>query len=251
MIRRDADGIGVVIHGLASHAFSLAAAIRVLDEAGEHAQAVPLVRQLVECAVTAMWVEEFGRRAAVTIMREDARNRLETFRRYEGDGIADDGSIEVWSAALVTLSELSGRESEKFHQRCDELQDMSRAYNVYRALSALSHAGGAVVDLYSSRVETSDAAPLGMTISATARPWPHGDVLGIALSQLLYAGMAWDRMVKGRPRRTRLKEIAAELGLTLTWSASATGLTRQRTWEKEQKARRAAGASAGPSGGRA
>ena len=89
MLRRDGEPVGLTLFGLAAHCYSLARAVRLLDDAGEGTQIVPLVRQLLECSVTSMWVESYGKRAALKIQREEARARGAVFKAFVQSGSPD------------------------------------------------------------------------------------------------------------------------------------------------------------------
>ncbi|WP_432456567.1 hypothetical protein [Cellulomonas iranensis] len=240
-IRRDSDIVALTVFGLASHVYSLAKAVRVLDDADEGPQIVPLVRQMIECSVTAMWVEKYGRRAAITLLREDARGRRNAFETFVKSGLPDDGSVDRWQNELDVLDPDTSASSEKFWQRCEELDGMSGAYAMFRALSGVSHAGSMVVDLYAQPADVTPESPLGVALVAQPKMWAHDAVRGTGLMYLLLAGMAWDRLDKRHRARTRLKQIAAELGLRLTWSESAVGLSRDSDWQRKQRERRRAG----------
>ncbi len=248
MPRRDGQVVGLTLYGLAAHAYSLARAIRILDEAGEGAQIVPLTRQLMECAMTALWVETFGARAAVKILREEARNRVSVFKAFIETGTPDDGSIDRWEEELASLDPLTTKASERLFQRCEEVEGMSGGYALYRALSALSHAGGMIVDLYLEPTPATGRQPDGdLRLVTRPKEWARDAVLGLALVYLLHAAMAWDRYEQKHPRRTRLKQIAAEMDMKLKWTPTATGLERQREWDKAQKARGRSSRSGAPS----
>lgn len=239
MLRRDGQIVGLTLYGLAAHAYSLARAIRILDAAGEGAQVVPLTRQLLECAMTALWVETFGLRAAVKIQREEARSRVAVFKAFVETGTPDDGTVAQWEGELARLDTLTTKPSEKLYQRCEEVEGMLGGYSMYRALSALSHAGGMIVDLYVEPTPATVHQPDGgLRLATHPKEWARDAVLGLALVYLLHAAMALDRNEKIHPRRTRLKQIAAEMNMKLDWSPTAIGLKRQHEWEKDQKTKR-------------
>lgn len=237
--RRESEIVALSLYGLAAHAHSLAGAIRVLDKTEQTITLVPLVRELLECAVTAMWVESFGKRAAMKILSEDARQRVQAFKSFVDAGAPDDGSEARWQGELEWLKPQTTPASEKLYQRCEEIKGLDGAYAMYRALSGLSHPSGLLIDLYMEATPPTEAQPEGgLRLVVEPEGWTNDAMLGIALNYLLLTSMAWDRIVKGRPARTRLKQVATELGVRLEWTPTAEGLRRHRDWEKEQAAQR-------------
>jgi len=147
--------------------------------------------------------------------------------------------VASWEAQQSRLDPLTTKASEKLYQRCEELDIGERAYPMFRALSALSHAGGSVIDLYfEATPPTGDQPDGGLVPAAHPKDWARDEVIGIALVYLLHAAMAWDKYEKDHPRRTRLKQIAAEMGMKLAWNQTAIGQKRQSAWGQEQKTRR-------------
>jgi hypothetical protein len=236
-LRRDSDLVPLTVFGLAAQANALAKAVRDLEAAGEGAQIVPLVRQVLECSVTAMWVEKYGRRAALTLQRGDARSRVQMFREFVRSGVPDDGSVEHWTEELKKIDPAESRHGEKFFERCQELDGMTGTYAMYRALSALSHASGTVISLYTVLDDVTPDNPVGVALARQPREWAQDAVVGICLTYLLFAQMAWDRLDGTHRARSRLKQIAGEMGLQLSWTQSAVGLKRHSEWERSNRVR--------------
>lgn len=232
ILARDHESVGLTLFGLASHCVALARAVRTLEGTDDGAAIVPLVRQMLECTITAVWLQTYGARASVKIHSEDARARLATFKNFVEAGYADDGSIKHWQSELDSLAPLTTKASEKVYERCQEIEGFSSLYAEYRAFSSLSHASAMVVDLYIEK------RPNGrIEAAAQAKDWARDAVVGLSLIYLLLAVRAWDTYEKGHPRRTRLKEIAAEMNIRLEWKQTAAGLKRQSEWERQKKAR--------------
>lgn len=237
ILARGHEIVGLTLFGLASHCHALARAVRTLERADEGAAIVALVRQMLECTITAVWVQSYGARAALKMQREDARARVATFKEFVEAGYADDGSTALWQSELEALDPLTSKPSEKIYERCEELEGFHAFYAEYRAFSSLSHAGMMVVDLY---IQTRPSG--GIDVAARGRDFSQDAVAGLSLIYLLFAAMAWDTFEKGHPRRTRLKQIAAEMNLRVEWKQTAVGLKRQSEWEKQQRARARAAA---------
>jgi len=246
MKRRGMDSIGLTIYGLAAHAHALAAAVRVLDKAGGEPTMVPLVRQILECAVTAAWVEKYGQRAVLAVVHDDARGRVNTFKQFVESGTPDDGSVAEWQAALDLLDPDRSRSSEHFEQRCAEIEGLGGTYAMYRALSGISHASGMVSEMYLRQVDQPTKDQPGVVLARGPEEWARDAVLGTALTYLLLAAAAWDRVDGQHRSRSRLKQIASEIGVRLAWQESAVGLRRQHEWERARRRRRSPQSSGSP-----
>ena len=226
----------LTVFGLAAHAYSLAASVRLLDEAGCGVTMVPLVRQILECAVTAMWVEQYGERTSLLLLHEDARSRVQMFTKFVEGGYPDDGAVEEWQSSRDLTEPDAKTPGARFFERCQELNGMERSYAFYRGLSLVSHADGGVTDLYHRESDAED--PLGVLVTSIPAEWAPHTMLGLALTYLLLAATAWDHLDQAHPAASRLFAIGSEMGLALEWSKSPVGIQRQETWETNRFKRR-------------
>ncbi|MCK0116999.1 DUF5677 domain-containing protein [Isoptericola sp. S6320L] len=229
---RESYVIGVVVFGLTSHCHHLSRGIRALDRAGLQQAAIPLVRQLIECAMTVLWLECYGERAARALMHEHAQNRDKTFAEFiRTGGNLDADTLKDAEDYLADLEDEAKSAGRKFRERCEDIEGGLHMYAFWRIASGESHASTAVCDKYTHEVPES---PVGIALSPDPKPGAWDAWLGTSLTMLVLASLAADRFDKTRRRRTHLKAIAREVGTAVKWSRTTTGLKRQRQWEKRQ-----------------
>jgi hypothetical protein len=240
---REHHAISVVVHGMTAHCHHLARAIRVLDDAGLHLACAPLVRQLIECSITAAWVETFGMRAVDALAGEQALNRknaLDDYVKHVGD--VDEESRRLTQQYVDNLERTQKNVGRRFYERCEDLEGAMQAYTMWRIISADSHSSTAVADRY---VLPADG-PAGVGFLVEPSVGTHDAWLGVALRMLLLAAMADDRFDVERRRRTRLRGIARELEASGRLLPTAIGLKRDSAYRrlaKEGRAHRAARAA--------
>jgi hypothetical protein len=234
--------VPVMMNALVGHVHTLARAIRVLDDAGQHIATFPLARQVLECSVTAIWLELFNDRAAQVVQRELFRNGIATMadinRAGAGIGVVETVGMEEQVAAL---SAVAAEQSKKFLERTKEIAGIPNAYLKYRALSSMSHADGLITFLYHDMIPpTSESGPQ-IRLNNEAEDWGHEMVMRDVLSYTVRAAFVFDKFDSARPNRTRIKQIAREIDVPLDWSASALGHTRQARFEKAERHAKRAG----------
>ena len=225
MAPREHHIIGVVTYGLVSHAHALARSYLALRDVNMYSGTVPIVRQIVECSVTAAWVEASGLTAALALVNEQSRQQRNLVKGFLEHGFTDDPSLRAEAE-----SELRGIHHEAgryFEKRCSELEDPSN-YLTYRALSATSHASTAVVDLYVSDNVVSEESTVGLGFRHDPEPVYSDALMGTVLAMLIAAGAAWQRLDEAKHARTRLKEIARDFGVPFRVQLSANGLKAKR-----------------------
>lgn len=232
---REHQMLGVIVFGLTSHCHHLSRGIRALDEAGVQQAAVPLVRQMIECAMTVLWVEIFGERAARALMREHAQNRDKTFTEFvRTGGDVDDETLQQTQEYLDELEDEIKATGRNFRERCEDIEGGLGMYAFWRIAAGESHSSTAVADRY---IHETPGTAVGIALSTNPKPGAWDAWLGTSLTMLVLASLAADRFDATRRRRTRLKEIAREMGTNMKWSPTATGLKRQRKWEDRQRGR--------------
>lgn len=228
---------GVTGFGLTAHVHHLARAVQFLYSEGLYPAAVPLVRQMIECGMTAAWVQVYGDRAARAVGREFARNRSLTLDEFVRAGVEDDPlARKAVDGYLEAFSPDAKTEGQKFYERCEELAGATGIYSMYRAASTVSHASFAVPDMYVRPDEVSEEYPFGISL----RTRPSGGVpdswLSLALTMVVVAGLALDRFEVGHSRRTRLKEVARELDVRAEMRMSNLGYSRNENYKRKEKA---------------
>ncbi|WP_251151190.1 DUF5677 domain-containing protein [Cellulosimicrobium sp. Marseille-Q4280] len=232
---REHHMLGIIVFGLTSHCHHLARGIRALDDAGQHQATIPLVRQLIECAITVLWIESYGVRAARAMLGEYAQNRQQTFTEYvKSGGDLDEDTLATTQQYLTQLEDELKSSGRKFRERCEDLEGGMRIYAFWRIASSQCHASTAIADLY---VYEQPGTEAGVVLSPNPRPGAHEAWIGTSLTMLVLASLAADRYDPGRRRRSRLKAIARELGTLTRWGKTATGLAREAAYDRAQRQR--------------
>lgn len=193
----------------AHHAVRLADAVLVLYEAGLPAQASPLIRQTMECAVTAAWLSATPGSADAFAFEGMAQ------RRKLGLGLAKVANIPVEETFVPDLTKLAeefapseSEEARNFLRRTEALAGSNWLYPFYRHLSGYSHSGSAILDLYFH--------PEDVRWDEN-KPFEWGRMtIGIEVMMLHLAIRAWDDLCVGHPMRQRLDEIAERHGMSTT-----------------------------------
>lgn len=250
MGRREHQLIGLMVYGLTAHAHALARSVLALDAEDLDAGIVPLVRQAMECSTTAMWLELTGYPAVLTVLDEQSRQQRNLFDEFVKSGqLHDDGALESLEADLKSGLQSASKAGRAFHERCSEISGGATIYAVYRALSATSHAGASVVDLYleSTRV---DEDTIDNTEDLALRRVPKANLrdeaLGTLLSMLVAASLAWSRLDRDHYLRTRLKEMARVLKVAPRHQLTPHGLAQVSIRKREHRAQQRSYSPASP-----
>lgn len=246
---RESQLIGVTVYGLTAHTHELARAVLALDEADLVAGIVPLVRQAMECAMTAVWLELAGYPAVQTMLREQTRQERNLLKEFVKSGqLHDADAINHLEEELKHGLQSTSESGKKFEARCREIAGGGTIYAVYRALSATSHASTSVVDLYLEPTQDGDES---VRVDENSRMGhlalrldPKSDLrdqaLGALLSMVVGAASAWSRLDRHHYMRTRLKEMCRDLNISFKKELTAHGLAQvtarrkeDRTWRRE------------------
>lgn len=240
-VRKDIT-VGLVVYGLTAHTYAIAEGVLALYDHDYHAVAVPLVRQAIECAVTAMWVELGGPSAALSLLHEQTRNSRNTIAEFIRAGMPDgQGAIDRLEAELKDSFNTTSGAGRRVEQRCGELAGGGYLYAAYRAASDTAHAGGAVVDLYLEGTDGGELSPLGIRLTTHPNAEAADSWLRILLVMVVHATTAWSRLDIRRTARSRMKQLNCELGTSFQHAFAVEGLRQQSKRERELKAWRAAG----------
>ena len=211
------------IHTLAHHGTRLARAMLVLESNGMSSEAVPTVRLIFECGITAAWL-------LLTPGSGDAfikDGALQRRRAQEGmiriGHITDDAESYAESVGVLDAYAKNGPQPAfQMEQRCKALSTGDSLYVTYRALSNLSHAGMGMADVY-ARADT--ASPIGLSFYPPGDYEPRAATYGIGAALLLLAINA-DEQARAKPRRTtQIARAAKRLGVgTLILRADGSGV---------------------------
>ncbi|NQX34730.1 DUF5677 domain-containing protein [Herbiconiux sp. VKM Ac-2851] len=199
----------VLIRGLAAHAVECGQAILVLYKNSLPLPAVPIVRTLMEDAMTAGWllVDEDAWRSFVSEAAQKKRTALREVLEMDPDNTP---AAERMAESQQLLDDLGMPSNNKIQQRFRALEGGERLYLMYRAASALSHAESTVVDLYT---EVDPRSPVGVVWRDHAAHTNASAWIAVAATHLLFALIAWDSCRLERPDQDRLESIATKLGV--------------------------------------
>jgi len=199
----------VAIHTHAHHAVRMARTLLIVDDATEGAETAPIVRLILECAVTAAWLL-LTDGSGESMIRKGSEERKKALQEIAGLGMDVDLSLQEALAKIDELEEAGVSKAWVFEQHCKALQDGGTVYALYRVLSAESHAGLRIADLYCVADEHN---PIGVTFAGDLPDEARVSSLGIAAS-LLFVAINADEIARARPHRTtQLAKIARKLGV--------------------------------------
>ena len=229
--------VGLCVFGFTAHTYRLVAALLALEECGMLGVGTPLVRQAMECAITALWIERGGHAEVLTLIREQTRQQRNAVDELIRAGASDDATIRdrLDDDLAGQLASATGA-GEKFFERCKELQGAEQFYALYRAASRTSHASTDVVDLYMDASDNVRAADGHLALSLVPRANTADGWLGALLPLVVVATAAWSRVERSHAARTATKALASELHIAWRPEYSAYGLGQRRKRERELKA---------------
>lgn len=226
--------VGLTIYGLTAHTHALAEAVVTLYDSDQYTAAVPLVRQMIECAMTTVWVELAGYPGALALVHEQSRNVRNALKAFAAAGMPPNEEatrkLEDDLRADLTTTTPAGR---NFEQRCREIDGGDVMYATYRSASQVSHATVSIVDLYFEGADLEEAAPYQVALLTRPKENAADLWLGIALSMVIQATSVWSRIDRSHTSRTRMKDLNRRLGTRYRQQFTAHGLRSQHTRESE------------------
>lgn len=236
-LRGGAPTSGILVFGLTSHTHALAKAVATLYEADQTVAAVPLVRLMIESAVTAMWIELAGESSTQILLREQARSVRNAYQHFVKAGMPSDAeTFSRIDEELNTGFEGSGPTREvarQFEQLCQELQGGETAYASYRAASQISHASMSVADLYGEERETEDAGEFPFIVHTSPSDSNPDSWLGVALLMTMHSTSAWSRIDTTHRDEARMRELHARMGTDFEARFTPKGVENQERREQE------------------
>lgn len=218
------------VFGVARHALETGDAGLRLWREGRQLVAMTLMRSALECAVTALWLvqspeaimgfvgEEYRQRR--NLSREMAESASESFRA---------GASRIAHLDEHRIETTAAPQAKAFWQLCDTLNGGRDAYLYYRFESAMVHPTVFLTDFY---VEDAPDTSAGCTLMMQPKAvgvdaWPF-----LTVASMMWANRALDHVSKWHPHRSRLREVATELGVAETLQ-----LTEKARQEANQSAR--------------
>ncbi|BAS11828.1 hypothetical protein AHiyo8_01310 [Arthrobacter sp. Hiyo8] len=198
-----------------------------LSEADRMLHALPLIRLMVENAMTAIWLylEPSNARA---IIKEGFRQRRAAFENLvetEAEGF-DRSDIDEINGILETLD----IELPPFEQRCRQIVGGLEVYIHWRLLSTYSHAGMGLGDLYLEEI----AEPPGLAFAPDAKLQGHESWLGTALCMLL-AAMKVCNLIDGKGSlKSQIEQAERKIGVPMIFTkAPVTGKKKKGASNKQ------------------
>lgn len=199
-----------VVFAHVAHTVRLAATVSKLHQARQGLVMMPLVRQVIECSVRAVWLEQY-RGNVRAVVREGLRQRKNMIDSAVKATWFDPSDDIVKNADhALTADDDHATSGRSFERICAEIEGGEREYALYRLASAMTHPGADLVDHY---LRTSDTASSGIAF-ITDPDFDAADAwLGVTAQHALAAVYAWDRLETLRPYRTPLRQWAEEFGV--------------------------------------
>lgn len=229
----------LMITVLARHAVTLNDAVMTLTRDRMFVPVVPLVRGILEAAVTAAWMV-ITPHSLEAMVEEQARQR--TALGKEADRLArsiglddlDQGPSDAEAELIGRWRRFRSDAAQSFEQRCLALANAPWLYADYRWLSQFVHPGTALLDVYVRQIESSEA-PVGNQVSVEPAEFGQtGFVLEIQVLALHLALTAADAVSEGSPsvlcsRRSAMCLVSPGTctQVTSNWGGSLACLTRE------------------------
>lgn len=197
-----------VVFGHVAHTIQLATAVADLHRAERGLAMMPLVRQVIECSIRAVWLEQYRENVQAVIREGQRQRRAMLDSAVKAAWLARPD--EAGGAAHALADDGQTTSGRSFERICAELDGGEKQYALYRLASALTHPGPDLVEHY---LEPSSEVTSGIRFVpdpplASADAW-----LGITAQHALVAVYAWDRVEAGRPYRSALRDWAEEFGV--------------------------------------
>jgi hypothetical protein len=201
--------VPVLTRGLTAHAADCARGVLTLFQNSQPVPAIPLVRCLMEDAITAarLFAVEDAWRSFIT---EGATNRAKALRMIQEYDPEDLAAGEQLVAAEEIIAMFGRPSGHKIEQRMNALEGTENWYLMYRAASTLTHAGSGVVDLY---FESDESTDLGVAFRNHASFGNASSYLAVAAANFLHTLSLWDLCQPDQPDKQALDAIKDRLDL--------------------------------------
>jgi hypothetical protein len=202
----------VLIRGLTAHAVDSARAVLTLYQAKQPVAALPIVRLLMEDALTAAWLLADAD-AWRSFISDGSRQRAVALRKIlsRGGGDSQAEIAERLKESEELVDNLGGPTNHNIEQRFRVLDGGDGGlYLMYRLASSFSHASPSIIDLYTG---TDERTPLGVYYRGHAAHNTAAMWIGATAGNLLHALNVWDICQADHPDRDQLHAIADRLSL--------------------------------------
>lgn len=223
------------VHGLVRHVHENAAAVTLLIDHNHINAAIPLVRQMYECALTAVWlIQSEDDHGVMALLAEHVRNRktLQAEARKATSQTFRDGADEI--ADTGNESYLGSFDSlRNFQSLCLDLAPGGTdAYIYYRVLSTYSHASLGVTDLYYS-TPSPDQPFEPRALPAARLPLDASALAFFAATSMVWGARAFTYTSRSREHRSILRAAARQLEVNAEIDLSDYYRKRHATKRKE------------------
>lgn len=219
-----------IVDGFARHIHKTAGAVVALIDGGHVTAAAPLVRQMYECALSAVWlIQSADDHGVKALLAEHTRNR----RALQGD------ILQARSAVFREGAEdLPDTDPTPFIGSLDSVRSFKGicldlepggvdAYVYYRLLSTFSHASLGVTDLYFAPSPQGTYAPHRRPVPRT--PISADMMLFFAAISMVWGGRAYTYASHDKAHRSILRDAARYLGINAEIGLSDTYRKRHST----------------------
>lgn len=209
---------GLAVYALAQHAVDCARGVLTLYEAGQPIPAVPIVRLILEDAVTAGWLTVYPEQFKA-LVRKGVDERRKLFQDLMQREDFHEWAAPLHADSVAALDDLADAGGFVLDQRMSALAGTDGLYSHYRLLTRLSHAGMGVVDLYLTNDETS---PAGVRLRTYGSLPEAAGTIGIASAMLSATLIAWDCSRLDRRWENELTDLSTRMGVNSAWRAADT-----------------------------
>lgn len=202
----------IQIWTFAHHAARLSRAVLALHDAGHDLEAMPLIRQTVECAMNAAWLL-ITKDGGVALGAVDTKSRRVMYREVTELGMADLSEVLRRVDEEEARNEQTITHTRSFEERCRAVSGGRHIYAMWRTLSLYSHATSSIADAYLEKVPESEDSPLGVAMLLEA-DWDQGETwMRVQALMLLLAQIAADDAQAKPSHRTQLAKARRRLGV--------------------------------------
>ncbi|MGW5130738.1 DUF5677 domain-containing protein [Streptomyces sp. NPDC004135] len=193
-------------HGWCSEVHRLAEASLHLVDLGHRHEALILLRTMFETTISLHWLSQKGDAGALGVFAEGSRvSRAAAQDLQKGFNVPPDliDSIKGTQVEKTDESEIF----RKFQAQCDEVDPTRALYSVYRYLCGYAHPSATSASEF---IEWTTEPPSLRTLPKEG----SASVVEVTVAMcLIWAGRAFDEMIKGKPRKQFLRSVARELKL--------------------------------------
>lgn len=217
-IRRYNDrpvNFGPVLFGLVSHTITLADGLSTFwrasgNDDGKRLATLPIVRQIIEFGIRAIWIERFPTYAEAFV-NHGARQRVQAIEEGIKTGHIDP-SIQAYADLIDMLDEYGKNDvPRQIDQALDQIKGTDSLYGIYRVASNYVHPGLTLTDMY---LQLNEDSSIGTNLVIHPNEKVDASWLGIAASFTIHACLAWDRVDRNRFMHDLLRDLATEFQIS-------------------------------------